>query len=78
MLQKAFGESILSKTRTYEPFKAFWSIDDFMEYCLLSGRSSIYSNKINITYTYKKPLLKITIPLSCAVCHVGFIMTLTN
>ena len=48
MLQKAYGESTLSKTRAYEWYSAFKSGRDVMEDLRRSGRPSTSSTEVNI------------------------------
>ena len=48
MLQKDYGESILSKTRAYEWYSAFKSGRDVVEDFLRSGRPSTSSTEVNI------------------------------
>lgn len=48
MLQKAYSESILSKTRAYEWYKAFKSGRDVMEDLPRSGRPSTSATEVNI------------------------------
>jgi hypothetical protein len=48
MLQKAFEESILSKTRPYEWYKAFKSDRDVMEDLPRSGILTTSANEVNI------------------------------
>lgn len=48
MLQKAYGESTLSKTRAYEWYKAFKSGRDVMEDLPRSGRPSTSATEVNI------------------------------
>lgn len=48
MLQRAYGESTLSKTRAYEWFKAFKSGGDVMEDLPRSGRPSTSATEGNI------------------------------
>ena len=48
ILQKAYGESTLSKTRTYEWCRAFKSGRDVVEDLPLTGRTSKSSNKVKI------------------------------
>lgn len=48
MLQKAYGESTLSKTRAYEWYRAFKSGRDVVENLPRSGRPSTSSTEVNI------------------------------
>ena len=48
MLQKAYGESTLWKTRTYEWYSAFKSGRDVVENLPRSGRPSTSSTEINV------------------------------
>ena len=48
MLEKAYGESTLSKTRAYEWYSAFKSGRDVVEDLLRSGGPSTFSTKVNI------------------------------
>ena len=48
MLQKAYGESTLSKTRAYERYSAFKSSRDVVEDLPRSGRPSTSSTKVNV------------------------------
>ena len=49
MLQKAYGESTLSKTHAYEWYSAFKSGRDVVEDFPRSGRPSTSSTEVNIT-----------------------------
>ncbi|XP_045498234.1 protein GVQW3-like [Colias croceus] len=48
MLQKAYGESTLSKTRAYKWYKAFKNGRDVMEDLQRSGRPSTSATEVNI------------------------------
>ena len=48
MLQKAYGESSLSKTRAYEWYSAFKSGQDVVEDLSRSGQASTSSTEVNI------------------------------
>ena len=48
MLQKAYGESTLSKTHAYEWYSAFTSSPDVVEDLPRPGRPSTFSSKVNI------------------------------
>ncbi|CAG9790513.1 unnamed protein product [Diatraea saccharalis] len=54
MLQKAYGESTLSKTRAYEWCKAFKSSRDVMEDLPRSGRPSTSATEVNIAKLKEK------------------------
>ena len=53
MLQKAHGESTLSKTRAYERYSAFKSDRDVVEDLFRSGRPSTSSTEVNIAKVMK-------------------------
>ena len=53
MLQKAYGESTLSKTRSYEWFSAFKSGRDVVEDLPRSDRPSTSSTEVNVTKVEK-------------------------
>uniref|UniRef100_A0A2H1WM79 SFRICE_031170 n=1 Tax=Spodoptera frugiperda TaxID=7108 RepID=A0A2H1WM79_SPOFR len=53
MIQKAYGESTLSKTRAYEWYKAFKSGRDVMEDLPRSGRPSTSATEVNIAKVKK-------------------------
>ena len=48
MLEKAYGELTLSKTRAYEWYSEFKSGQDVMEDLLRSGQPSTFSTEVNI------------------------------
>ena len=58
MLQKAYGESTLSKTRVYEWYSAFKSGRDVMKDLPRSGRPSLSSTEVNIAKVKEKPSIK--------------------
>ena len=58
MLQKAYGESTLSKTRAYEWYSVFKSVQDVVEDLPRSGRLSTSSTEVDIAKVKEKSSVK--------------------